>query len=786
MAPERVLSRDFEKTYGYLKKEDMPDNLDWSVKADLEHIFPAYKRELIKMESDRATAKSISKSVDIENFELKTLGGADFLMKKTRLTIEHHKRSAMYGANGTGKTSLFNAIKNGEIHDFPKYIHVHHMEELEHSDAADAISVLDTVVCAHPLRRVLMIAEEIIADLIKEEEAKEETDEERLSGLKANAAYANRLMIGISGYNGIERAQRMLRVLGFDEDGEKNPLSSLSGGLRMRVALCSAFFINPEILLLDEPTNHLDFPSVLWLENRLRGYKGSFIVVTHDRQLLENVCSSVILIEDLQLQYFQCSFSEFEKRKAKLDTAKDQKIDKFLSRNHTVDPSSPLAKTKKDFEAWQKKRHERMMILACKFNFKPPVDLPSPEGLAQNKIPLIKMENVRFSYDVEKGLPFIFDTPISFDVTLDTRVGVMGPNGAGKSTFLKLLTGKLIPTEGKITTNPDFQLAYFGQHSTKELDLEKTPIEFMRASFPKERDGLLKHHLERTSVGYGPANTAIKDLSFSQRSCVIFAKLTYIPPHLLIMDEPTNFLDLDSVDSLISAANKFSGALLVVTHSRDFLRKAAKTFLSIVPGHFLSFDNMKAAERSTYTFIQQMETGEKIDMKNAIMNNPGGGAIHTDASKSATAANLNKQQSKAEKLKQEKEEAEAAAAAKKVAQAERRARRAAAKKLDWVADEKCYAPVPGGKGAYVEATVKRNIPGMGVSIVTATGKTMMVEAGKLKLTNPQGDVPVGAVADAGPKAKTAGGRGGKQTGGRGGGRGGRGGRGRARGAAVGR
>jgi ABC-type Mn2+/Zn2+ transport system ATPase subunit len=205
----------------------------------------------------------------------------------------------------------------------------------------------------------------------------------------------------------------------------------------------------------------------------------------------------------------------------------------------------------------------------------------------------------------------------------------MGPNGAGKSTFLKLLTNKLVPVSGTITHHPNYVLAYFGQHSTAELDLQKTPIEWMMDQFPDEKGGLLRGHLAKTSVVGTVADTRMMRLSFSQRSCVIFSKLTYKCPHLLILDEPTNFLDLESVDALIGACNKYKGALLLVSHNRDFLRKCATHYLSIVPGKFELFDNMKKAEQATYTFIAEMEEGVKGVGRDALANNPGGAAIHS-------------------------------------------------------------------------------------------------------------------------------------------------------------
>jgi len=363
----------------------------------------------------------------------------------------------------------------------------------------------------------------------------------------------------------------------------------------------------------------------------------------------------------------------------------------------------------------------------------------------------------------------------------------MGPNGAGKSTLLKLITEKLVPTTGTITRHPDFVTAYFGQHSTKELDLEKSALDFMQWKFPKANIGVLRTHLAKTSVGDTIAESRMKNLSFSQRSCVIFAALTFVPPHLLIMDEPTNFLDLDSVDSLIKAVNKFTGGLVVVTHNRDFLKRTVKSFLSIIPGAFLEFPTMKDAERATYSFITALEAGHHVNVQQAIQDNRGGGAIHSEEDQKIRADKLAAQQKKA------KDEADAIEAervrAESLAMEREKARvaKVAALRTDWAAGESCWAPI---KGKWVFIEVVRNVPAMGVTCKTPTGAMVMVEANKLRAENPEGGgsgVVPGATttANRGPAKKTGpagkaapntsqrGGRGAAAAGGRGRGRGGK-------------
>jgi len=744
--------------------------IDWTKRADFEATFPAYKKEQLRMDTMGIARSNI---IDLK-FSLKNPYGTADLFLNTKLVIPPNKRCAVYGINGSGKTCLFAAIASGEIQDLPKHMSVHHMKELEHDEEKDKLTVLETVMTSHEYRNALLYCEKNLR-----EEIEKETDEARLTALKANAAYVAQQKLMCHGEE--EQAKKlavgMLRVLGFDEIGEQVPVSALSGGLRMRVALACAFFIDPDLLLLDEPTNHLDLPSVLWLENRLRAYKGSFLLVTHDRVLLENVVTSVMLIQDMKLENYACSFKEFEIQKEKNDKDRVKQVEEFMRVNRNIDCNNPKYKIKLSYDKWLEARYERSILLQGKFTFSMPAALPVAEGQSQADVSLIKVEDVRFSYEPEK-LPFIFDNPISYDIKVGTRVGIIGPNGAGKSTFLKLVTGKLIATAGNIVRHPNFVTAYFGQHSTKELDLEKSAMEFMQFKFPKANIGVLRSHLSKTSVGDSISDTRMKNLSFSQRSCVIFAALTFVPPHLLIMDEPTNFLDLDSVDSLIQAANKFQGGLVIVTHNRDFLKKTAKTFISIIPGAFLEFENIKDAERATYSFITALENGGQVDVKAAIQENRGGGSVLSAEDQAIRNAKL------AAQLRKAKEEAAAVEAARVAAEKEKeeKEKAAAAKRAllreNWAAGEKCWAPI---KGKWVYCEVVRNVPSMGVTCKTPAGDMTMVDAKRLREqcpeepTSPAGSP--GAPRNDGAKggAGGAGGLGGARGGAAAGGAGGRGG-----------
>jgi ATPase subunit of ABC transporter with duplicated ATPase domains len=590
-------------------------------------LLPLYKRQQL------LSRKALPKNVSIADFTMKSPYGDKILLQNTELTLEPNRRQALFGPNSCGKTVLFMNILKGEIQGFPTHINVHHCKELEEHEMHD--TVLNTVTKSNPYLNILLKIEARMKELMAN------PDTPNKDGIKTNLEFVVSQIGSIGGYMAEEKAIKMLRVLGFDKVGQNKLVNELSGGLKMRVALCMAFFIEADLLLLDEPTNHLDFPSVLWLENRLRAYRGSFLLVTHDRELLKNVCTGVLLIDELQIKYYMKTFPDFEKIREVEQKKKYDEIEKFCKKYENSDPGTPIGRQRLDKKVWADAYHQKLVALQSKFTFPAPVPLSIPEGVdpatPQQEISLIAMKEITFSYDVSKG-HYIFQSPISFDVKLGTRVGVMGPNGAGKSTFLKLLTHKLKATTGSIVHHPNFKLAYFGQHSTAELDLEATAMSFMQESFPKYNVAQLRQHLGKTGIVGNVADTRIKGLSYSQRSCVVFSKLTLESPHLLILDEPTNFLDLESVDSLISACNKYKGALLLVSHNRDFLKKCARQFLSIVPGRFNIYDDLKTAEKSTYTFIQEMESGQKINAKTAIMENPGGGTIHSSQKVGATTA----------------------------------------------------------------------------------------------------------------------------------------------------
>lgn len=622
------------------KRAELYAEMDWTDFDQVVATWPPHIRERVRLQR----ARKIAKDVNIEEFSLKVPFQKEYLLDMTELVIGQRQKLSLIGACNSGKSTLFRAMANQEIKGFPIHLQVHHMKEIEVS--ADAENLLDTVVHSHSYLMALRRNKVELEARINGTDGHPEPSAEVKEALESNLYKVNVKLRENGNDRAEEEASKSLRVLGFDEVAQTKSINSLSGGLRMRVALCAAFFIEADILLLDEPTNHLDFPSLLWLENKLRTYRKTLIMVCHDREILNNVCNGVMQItEEKTLKYYVPStFEAYEKKRRKEEKKFADGVEKFLRKHRNIDFSSPLAAEAAKKRKWLEKYTREMVLRAGQFTFPPPTELvPDNEQLGQEleqkDVNVIKVSNVRFSYDPET-LPFIFDTPISIDIKMSTRMGVMGPNGAGKSTFLKLLTGRLQPVEGTITTNKNATIGYFSQHHSAEMDLKMTPSEFMMEMFPEEKIGNLKSHLAKVGITGGLTDTPMTDLSQGLRSCILFAKITYVCPNLLIMDEPTNFLDIETVDALINATNKYRGSLLLVSHSRLFLNKCADAYLSIVPGSFNVYPDLAECERATYTFIADMEEGNKVKIGAGAMAQHGankdyGGSSEVKVEKSA-------------------------------------------------------------------------------------------------------------------------------------------------------
>ena len=497
------------------------------------------------------------------------IAGRDILSGATA-NLPAGRRIGLVGRNGAGKSTLFKVVlgqlqsDDGQV-SWPNSWRIGAVaQEAPGSD----VSLLDTVLQAdHELTRLLASAEH-------------ETDGHRLGDIYAR-------LDAIDAYTAPARAAGILAGLGFSADDQLRPCREFSGGWRMRVALASVLFTAPDLLLLDEPTNYLDLEGVLWLENYLTRYRGTVVVVSHDRDLLNNVCEFIVHLERGKLTLYTGNYDTFvETRAAKraLDIAFARK--QQAARAHMqafVDRFR--AKASKARQAQSRLKMLAKMAV---------VEVPSDEYVAPIRIPaavpasppLITMDRASVGY--EEGKPILGGLSLRFDP--DDRIALLGKNGNGKSTLAKLLAGKLETMGGELVRARKLTVGYFAQHQQEELDLSLTPVETLSGLRPKMTLEEVRSQLGGFGFSADKALTKVGQLSGGERARLMLALATLDKPNLLILDEPTNHLDIDARNELLTALNDFDGAVVLVSHDRRLLEATADQLLLVADGKVAPFE----------------------------------------------------------------------------------------------------------------------------------------------------------------------------------------------------
>uniref|UniRef100_A0A0N5AG92 ATP-binding cassette sub-family F member 1 n=1 Tax=Syphacia muris TaxID=451379 RepID=A0A0N5AG92_9BILA len=519
--------------------------------------------QLIQLES--------ADDIKIENFDITAQGRN--LFHKADLTIVFGRKYGLVGPNGMGKTTLLKHIAARKL-DIPPNIDLLYCEqEIE----VDDTSAVDTVVKSDKLRTSLLEEE---AQLIKKLEDGDVSVGERLKeiaeelrNIKADAAEP--------------RARRILAGLGFSKTMQEKPVSAFSGGWRMRISLARALFLEPTLLMLDEPTNHLDLNAVIWLDNYLQSWKKTLLIVSHDQGFLDNVCTDIIELQNQKLYYYKGNYSSFKKMR-------DQKMKKYMKEYETQ--QKQLAAMKKSGKSAKQAAEEMKLRMQQKQNKsgkskkggsatigdeedEPPPELlqrikeynvkfsfPDPSKLAP---PVLGLHNVSFGY----GDLQLFKN-VDFGVDMESRIAIVGQNGVGKSTFLKLLCGKLEPLSGELRKHRQLKIGWFDQHSNEALNGEQSPVEYLCTKYQIAYQEARKH---LGTVGLpGHSHTIkIKELSGGQKSRVALASLALGAPDILMLDEPTNNLDIESIHALAEAIENFAGGVVMVTHDERLIRETS-------------------------------------------------------------------------------------------------------------------------------------------------------------------------------------------------------------------
>jgi len=498
--------------------------------------------------------------LNIENLSVRVAGR--LLLDEATVRIPAGSRAGLVGRNGTGKTTLFNVL-TGQLAAESGNITVRQrarVGRLLQEAPSGPDSLLDVVLNADTERKALL------------EEAETATDPQRIADIHIR-------LVDIDAHSAPARAAAILSGLGFSTADQARAISEFSGGWRMRVALAAVLFTQPDLLLLDEPTNYLDLEGTLWLEDHLSRYPHTVLVISHDRDLLDNAVDSILHLENGKLTFYRGSYSSFERqrREKQMQDAKFAKKQEAQRKHLQAFVDRFRAKASKARQA-----QSRLKMLA---KLEPtsasiaddvrPIILPVPDKLLSP--PIIALDGVSVGY--EPGKPILRN--LSLRIDNDDRIALLGANGNGKSTLVKLLAERLAPMGGSITRADKLRIAYFAQHQLDELHEDESVYEHVRRLMPDDPEA--KVRAKAGAIGFsGPrADSPVSTLSGGEKARVMLGLATFNNPHLIILDEPTNHLDIDSRAALIEAINDYPGAVILVSHDR-FLLEACVDRLWIV------------------------------------------------------------------------------------------------------------------------------------------------------------------------------------------------------------
>ena len=520
--------------------------------------------------------------------------GARTLFDKASATIPTGARVGFVGRNGTGKTTLFRLIR-GEIGPESGEIQLSRgfrIGSVAQEAPGGPESLIETVLAADIERTALLAEAETAKDPHRISEI-----HIRLADIGAHAAPA--------------RAASVLHGLGFDAEAQNRPCSAFSGGWRMRVALAAVLFAEPDLLLLDEPTNYLDLEGTLWLMDYLARYPHTVIVISHDRDLLNQSVDQIMHLSEGKLRLYKGGYDSFEKQRAEdqevqLRFAKKQAeerkhLEAFINRFK--------AKASKARQAQSRvKRLEKLKTITPIIeNDVLPFDFPSPERPLSP--PLVALEGVSVGY---QGKPVL--SRLSLSIADDDRIGLLGSNGNGKSTFAKLVGGRLDPLTGSLRKSSKMTVAYFAQHQLDELTPSGTPYTHIRTLMPDSTEAQTRSRVARIGFSGARADTPVTALSGGEKARLLMGIATLHGPHLLILDEPTNHLDIDSRVALMDAINDYDGAIILISHDRFLLESCADRLWFVGDGTVKPFDGDLDAYRAK---VLETPSSQKSERKAA-------------------------------------------------------------------------------------------------------------------------------------------------------------------------
>lgn len=504
----------------------------------------------------------------IDNVTVRLGGRA--ILERASATVPVGARVGLIGRNGAGKSTLMKALigeiepDDGEISKPSRAKIGYIAQEAPHGNMTP-----EEVVLASATERAALLAELETC-----------TDMDRMGDVHDR-------LLAIDAYSAPARAAKILSGLGFDEEMQQRPVDSFSGGWKMRIALGALLFSEPDILLLDEPSNHLDLEATLWLENFLKSYPATLVVISHERDLLNKVVDHILHLQGGQLTLYPGGYDAFEKQRAErasqLAAAKASQDAQRARLQDYVARNSARASTAKQAQSRAKMLAKMQPIAALIEDPSLSFDFPDP---AELKSPMITLEQAAVGYG---AAPPILKR-LNFRIEADDRIALLGRNGNGKTTLARLLASQLEPAEGEVNAPGKLKVGYFTQYQVEELAGEDTPLDLMNRAMTGQSPGAVRAQLGRFGFSGSRANQRVDKLSGGERARLALALITRDAPHLLILDEPTNHLDVDAREALIQALNTYTGAVILISHDRHMVELTSDRLVLVDGGTAREYD----------------------------------------------------------------------------------------------------------------------------------------------------------------------------------------------------
>ena len=503
--------------------------------------------------------------------------GTKTLLEGADVTLNPGDKIGLIGANGSGKSSLF-ALLRGELHadqgeaDYPSRWRVAHVAQ--ETPALDKPAVEYAIDGDTTLRR--LEAELTVA---------EEANDGHLIG-ELHAA------LGESGaYTVRARAEQLLRGLGFTHEQMGQSVASFSGGWRMRLNLAQALMCPSDMLLLDEPTNHLDLDAIIWVEDWLKRYAGTLVIISHDRDFLDGVVGVIVHIDAKKLKRYSGNYSDFERQRAasivlaagmmEKQAREREHLESFINRFRAKASKAKQAQSRMKMLAKMEELAPIHVSAPFSFEFRDPLKAPDP---------LLVMEAVDAGYRIEGDPDKTIVRDVTFTLQSGERFGLLGINGAGKSTLIKTIAGELAPLAGTATFNKGLVIGYFAQHQVEMLRTDESPVWHLSRIAGRVREQELRSFLGMFNFAGDMALSSIENFSGGEKARLALALIVWQRPNLLLLDEPTNHLDLETREALTVALAQFEGTLVLVSHDRHLLRATTDEFLIVADGALRPFD----------------------------------------------------------------------------------------------------------------------------------------------------------------------------------------------------